>query len=58
MPANEVVAMILEALKVMAIGIPAVFAVLAVFYLSVRFMMLREDRKKTRPGAEGAEGGA
>ena len=39
MQTGEIVDMILEALRAMAIGIPGVFLVLAVFYLAVKLMM-------------------
>lgn len=52
MPTQQVVDMIFQALGVMAIGIPAVFGVLAVFYLAVRAMMLREDRKNAKEAQE------
>jgi len=45
MPNNEVVDMILQALRAMAIGIPGVFAVLTVFYISVKVMMTATERK-------------
>jgi hypothetical protein len=38
MPTNDVIAMIWQALRAMAIGIPGVFAVLAVFYGALRLM--------------------
>ena len=44
MPANEVVSMIGEALRAMAIGVPGVFAVLAVFYVTLRLLMARTNR--------------
>ena len=39
MQTSEIIDMILEALRAMAIGIPGVFIVLAVFYFSVKIMM-------------------
>ena len=48
MPANEVAAMILEALRAMAMGLSGVFLVLAVFYCALRLMMA-----KARPRDEG-----
>ena len=58
MPTNEVVAMILEALQTMAIGVPGVFVVLAVFYCALKLMMARmgnDDKSwhvrwRVRPG--------
>ena len=45
MPTREVVNMILQALRAMAIGIPGVFAVLTVFYISVKAIMSGIDKK-------------
>jgi len=44
MPTREVVSMILQALRAMAIGIPGVFAVLTVFYISVKAIMSGIDK--------------
>ena len=44
MPVDEVVDMIFRALRTMAIGISGVFAVLAVFYATLRLMMARTAR--------------
>ena len=41
MPASEVVSMIKEALRTMAIGVPGVFVVLSVFYIALKLMMAR-----------------
>lgn len=38
--------MLLEALKTMGIGVTGVFAVLAVFYVSIRLMMNAANKKK------------
>jgi ABC-type arginine transport system permease subunit len=45
MESKEVVDMIWEALRTMAIGIPGVFSVLAVFYGAVKLLMLKTDRE-------------
>ena len=39
MPNRDVIDMILQALRAMAIGIPGVFAVLTVFYICVKAIM-------------------
>ncbi len=39
MPVDQVMSMVMEALRAMAIGIPGVFAVLAVFYAVLKLMM-------------------
>ena len=46
MPTSEVLGMIGQALRAMAIGIPAVFLVLGVFYGLLKFLMRkgRDDR--------------
>ena len=36
---SEVVGMIMEALRAMAIGVPGVFIVLAIFYITLKVMM-------------------
>jgi len=41
MSADEVGKMIMEALRAMAIGVPGVFLVLAVFYGTLKFMMMK-----------------
>ncbi len=41
MSTSDVGKMILEALRAMAIGIPGVFAVLAVFYGALKLLMLK-----------------
>lgn len=41
MPANEVVQMLNQALRAMAIGIPGVFSVLAVFYGVIKLISSR-----------------
>jgi len=46
MPAHEVVDMIKEALRAMAIGLPGVFLVLAVFYGTLKLMMVKVKQKK------------
>jgi len=45
MPTSEVVDMIIQALRAMAIGIPGVFAVLTVFYICVKTIMSVADKK-------------
>ena len=40
MPISEVNAMFMEALRAMAIGVPSVFAVLAVFYITLKLLMM------------------
>ena len=45
MPTSEIIDMIMTALGTMGIGIPAVFAVLGVFYISIRIMMGISDRR-------------
>jgi|GEM_PF-5393260 len=47
MPTEQVVKMITDTLGVMAIGVPAVFAVLGIFYLSVRLTMSNGSKKNT-----------
>ena len=46
MPTNEVTAMVGQALQAMSIGIPGVFAVLAVFYCTVRLLMMYNKDSK------------
>jgi len=52
MPTNEVVDMMIQALRAMAIGIPGVFAVLTVFYISVKAIMSGIDKKDKDKGQE------
>ena len=44
MPAHKIVDMILEALRAMAIGVPGVFLVLAVFYFVLRALTVKAPR--------------
>ena len=53
MPTNEVADMIIQALRAMAIGIPGVFAVLTVFYISVKAMMSVANKKAKGKDNEG-----
>ena len=46
METKEVVEMIFEALRAMAIGIPGVFSVLAVFYITLKLLMLKTNREE------------
>ena len=46
MPTNEIVSMILEALRAMAIGVPGVFLVLAVFYGALKLMTGAGDKRE------------
>ncbi|MDR0248228.1 MAG: hypothetical protein LBI44_00975 [Oscillospiraceae bacterium] len=45
MPVNEVLDMILEALRAMAIGIPGVFMVLFVFYVTLKTLMRSKNKE-------------
>ena len=44
MPTEQVVEMIFEALRAMAIGLPGVFVVLLVFYGALKLMMAGTNR--------------
>ena len=44
MTANEVTSMINQALQAMAIGIPGVFLVLGVFYITLKLLALRKTQ--------------
>jgi hypothetical protein len=46
MPTKDIVAMIWEALRAMAIGIPGVFLVLAVFYGALKLMARAGDKRE------------
>ena len=46
MPITEVTEMILKALRAMAIGLPGVFLVLAVFYIVLKLLMTGKNRNK------------
>lgn len=48
METKEVVDMIFEALRAMAIGIPGVFSVLAIFYIVVKLFMLSTNKKEEK----------
>ena len=46
MATKDVLSMIGEALQGMAIGLPGVFTVLAVFYFTLKLLMLNTDKKQ------------
>ena len=52
MPTSEIVDMIFEALRAMAIGIPGVFLVLAVFYAAVKLMMKYSKKESDNSEAD------
>ena len=46
MPTSEVMNMINQALRAMAVGVPGVFLVLAVFYIVLKLMTVLSKNKK------------
>ena len=44
----EVTDMIFEALRGMAIGVPGVFSVLAIFYIALKILMLKTNQQKEK----------
>jgi hypothetical protein len=48
MESKEVIDMIFEALRSMSIGIPGVFSVLAVFYISIKLFMMGVSKKSKK----------